>query len=65
MFRRRLVDTVSKSLKKLEVKTLVQTLTDMLNVIGFKTFPFNQKKSSRRLHYTHWQPAKETWTSRH
>ena len=33
----RLVDTLSKSLLKLEGKTLIHTLTDMLNEVGVET----------------------------
>ena len=43
-----LVDTLSKSLHKLEVKTLPYTVTDMLNVIGVEIFGFTLTKRNAK-----------------
>ena len=46
----RLVDILSKSLPKLEVKTLVQTLTDMLKEVGVGSLGFTlTKKQAKAL----------------
>jgi len=45
-----LVDTLSKSLQKLEVRTLLYTLTDMLKEEGVETFGFTlTKKKAKAL----------------
>ena len=48
-WRRRGWSTLAKSLPKLEVKTLIDTLTDMLKEVGVATLGFTLKETKAKV----------------